>query len=91
MESDQQKKGNITMNKEHPLDTAKRIIKKHYKYYDCGIFNTSNICGDPMEIIYKDDSIEILGCYNYSYFEVFGLSNDDYDELEKYYNSLEEE
>jgi hypothetical protein len=44
-----------------------------------------------MEIIYKDDSIEILGCYNYSYFEVFGLSNDDFDELEKYYNSLEEE
>ena len=76
------------MNKEHPLDTAKRIIKEHYSDFDCGIFN-SNFVGDPMETIYKDDSIEILGCYNYSYFEVFGLSNDDFKKLRKYYDSLQ--
>ena len=54
------------MNKEHPLDTAKRIIREYYKYFDCGIFNTGNIAGDPMETIYEDDSLEILGCYYYS-------------------------
>ena len=71
-----------------PLDTAKAIIKEHYNGYDCGIFNTYNTVGDPMETIYEDDSIEILGCYYYGYFEVFGLSDEDFCELEKYYNSL---
>ena len=79
------------MANDKPLDTAKKIIKKYYKDYDCGIFDTSNIVGDPMGIIYKDDSIEILGCYYYSYFEVFGLSRDDFDKLEDYYNGLEQE
>ena len=79
------------MANDKPLDIAKRIIKKRYKYYDCGIYNTRNIAGDPMETIYKDDSIEILGCYYYSYFEVFGLSNDDFDRLKDYYDGLEKE
>lgn len=76
------------MNKERPLDTAKRIIKEHYKEYDCGIFDCRNFVGDPMSTIYKDDSIEILGCYYYSYFEVFGLSDEDFERLEEYYDSL---
>ena len=76
------------MNNEQSLDTAKRVIKEHYKDYDCGIFNTHNICGDHMWTIYEDDSITILGCYYYSYFEVFGLSEDDFDKLEKYYERL---
>ena len=74
-----------------PLDTAKKVIKEHYKYYNCGIFNTPNIVGDPMETIYKDDSIKIFGCYYYSYFEVFGLSRDDFDKLKDYYNGLKQE
>lgn len=77
------------MANDKPLDIAKKIIKKHYKEYDCGIFNTSNIAGDHMETIYEDDSIEILGCHYYSYFEVFGLSRDDFDKLEEYYDGLE--
>lgn len=59
------------MDKEHPLDTAKRIIKEHYNDYNCGIFDTPNIAGDHMRTIYEDDSITILGCYYYMYFEVF--------------------
>lgn len=74
-----------------PLDTAKKVIKELYKDYDCGIFNTPNIVGDPMATIYEDDSIKILGCYYYSYFEVFGVSRDDFDRLKKYYNSLNKE
>lgn len=73
------------------LDTAKKVIKEHYKDYNCGIFNTPNIVGDHMATIYEDDSIEILGCYYYSYFEVFGLSRDDFDKLKDYYNELEQE
>lgn len=72
-----------------PLDTAKAIIKEHYTNYDCGIFNTPNIVGDPMQTIYEDDSLEVLGCYYYSYLEVLGLSEDEFKKLEEYYNSLE--
>lgn len=79
------------MINDKPLDIAKKIIKEHYREYDCGIFNTPNIVGDPMGMIYKDDSIEILGCYYYSYFEVFGLSRDDFDRLKNYYDSLGKE
>lgn len=74
-----------------PLDAAKKIIEKYYKEFDCGIFDTPNIVGDLMATIYKDDSIEILGCYYYSYFEVFGLSRDDFDRLEDYYDGLVKE
>lgn len=84
-------KGSVTMNKKHPLDTAKRIIKEYYKMCDCGIFDCPNFAGDPMAVIYKDDSITILACFMYSYFEVFGLSNDDFEKLKEYYNSLGKE
>ena len=77
------------MANDKPLDIAKKIIKEHYRDYDCGIFNTPKIVGDPMATIYKDNSIEILGCDYYCYFEVFGLSKDDFNRLEEYYDSLE--
>lgn len=32
--------------------------------------------------------LEIDVCYYYSYFEVFGLSDAEFEELEKYYDSL---
>lgn len=78
----------MMMVDERPLDVAKRIIKENYDTYCCGIFDTHNIAGDDMHTIYKDDSLEIIGCYWYSYLEVFGLSEDDFDELERYYDSL---
>lgn len=76
--------------KEHKnkLDIAKEIIKEHYKEADCGLYDTHNIVGDWMTTIYKDDSLTIDICYNYSYFEVFGLSNEDFEELLTFYNSL---
>lgn len=70
------------------LDIAKEIIKEHYKEADCGLYDTRNIVGDWMTTIYKDDSLTIDICYNYSYFEVFGLSNKDFEELLTFYNSL---
>ena len=71
------------------LDIAKEIIKEHYKEGDCGLYDTRNIVGDWMTTIYEDDSLTIDICYNYSYFEVFGLSNEDFEELLTFYASLE--
>lgn len=74
---------------ERKLDIAKRIIKEYYNEACCGIFASSNIVGDPMNSIYDDGELSIDICYYWSYFEVFGLSNDDFTELEKFYDSLD--
>ena len=76
------------MNK---LDIAKRIIKKNYKDADCGIFDSQNVVGDWMTNIYNDNGLAIDICYKWNYFEVFGLSNDEFNELEKFYNTLDKE
>lgn len=70
------------------LETAKEIIKVLYKYGDCGIFNSRNIVGDQMDTIYDDGELQIDICYYYSYFEVFGLSCEEFRELELFYNDL---
>ncbi len=73
------------MNK---LEKAKEIIKKYYKDGDCGIYDSRNIVGDWMTNIYDDSDLTIDICYGYSYFEVFGLSNKEFADLEKYYSEL---
>ena len=73
------------MNK---LEKAKEIIKEYYKEGDCGIYDSRNIVGDWMTNIYDDGDLTIDICYSYSYFEVFGLSNKEFDELARYYSEL---
>lgn len=76
------------MNK---LEIAKKIIKDNYKYAKCGIFDCRNILGDPMINIYRGNELIIDICYDYSYFEIFGLSDAEFKELAKFYNGLETE
>lgn len=73
---------------ETSLDIAKDIIRTYLEDAKCGIFNTRNIVGDPMETIYNDATLRIDICYDYSYFEVFGLSKEDFNELKDYYYQL---
>lgn len=70
------------------LEIAKKIIKENFENAECGLYDTRNIVGDPMTTIYSDDDITIDICYRYAYFEVFGLSPDEFEELEKFYASL---
>jgi len=70
------------------LDIAKDIIKENYEDAECGIFNSRNMVGDPMVNLYNANSLCIDICYNYAYFEVFGLSDKEFHELEKFYNDL---
>ncbi len=72
------------------LEKAKEIVKKNYKDADCGIFNSRNDVGDVMMTIYEDERLTIDICYNYAYFEVFGLTNEEFKELRKYYDSLKD-
>ena len=74
------------MNK---LEKAKEIIKENFSLYDCGLFNTCNLVGDPISTIYDEDGLIIDVCYDYSYFEVFGLTDEEFEELEKFYAYLQ--
>ena len=71
------------------LEKAKQIIDQYYDRARCGIFNSQNWTGDDMYTIYSSDGLTIDICYYYQYFEVFGLSKDEFLELEKYYNDKE--
>ena len=66
----------------------KELIKKNYKYADCGIYNTRNTTGDTMQLLYQNGDIRLEMCYYYSYFEVFGLSEEEFKLLKRFYNSL---
>lgn len=73
------------------LEKAKEIIKNNYRNAECGIFHTRNTLGDPMETIYFDDELQIDICRHFEYFEVFGLEEEEFKELARYYYSLMEE
>ena len=73
------------------LELAKRIVKENYEDAECGLFFTRNLIGDPMTTLLDGDDLQIDICYEYMYFEVFGLNVDEQKELEKYYDSLGKE
>lgn len=70
------------------LENAKEIVKQYYKLACCGIFNSRNIVGDVLYNIYNENGLTIDYCEHYSYLEVFGLSDHDFAELERFYKSL---
>lgn len=70
------------MNK---LEKAKEIIEENYNSADCGIYNARNLGNDLMYDIYDEDGLTIYICYSYRYFEVFGLTEEEFEQLENYY------
>ena len=70
------------------LEIAKDIIHKNLNEGDCGIFNTVNLAGDTMTTIYNEDGLTIDICYEWRYFEVFGLNDEEFEKLKEYYNGL---
>ena len=70
------------------LTEVKIIIEGAIKFFgvgDCGLFNTPNIVGDCMKCLYEYDGITVLLCPEWSYFEVFGLNEDEWKELCDHY------
>ena len=70
------------------LEIAKKIIKENIDKARCGIFDTRNMVGDTMNNIYDSEDLTIDICYGWMYFEVFGLTDNEFSELEKYYRLL---
>jgi len=73
------------------LDIAKIIISERISSADLGIFNTRNIVGDPMTTVYRGNNLTIDICYPHAYFEVFGLSEKEFEELADFYTIKREE
>lgn len=67
------------------MEELKRIIKDNIKYANCGIYFTHNIVGDPMTPVYIGGKYTVYICYPYNYFEIFGLSKGQQEELEDFY------
>ena len=74
------------------LEEAKRIIKENITDARCGIFDTHNIAEDETNILYEnvDLDLRIDICYNWEYFEVFGLTDEEFLELKVYYEEIKE-
>ena len=71
------------------VEKVKKIIRENYNDAQFGCFFTRNILGDPMSTIYMDNEIVVDICYRYGYFEIFGLTEDEEDEVLQYYESLQ--
>lgn len=70
------------------LETAKRVIKQHIRSAEHGIFDVRNFVNDPMANVYLKDGLQIDICYHHGYFEVFGMTCDEFLELVRYYKLL---
>lgn len=70
------------------VEKVKDVIKNNIEDAMYGIFDCRNIVGDPMETIYDEGGIIIDLCRNYGYFEVFGLTNEEFTEVESFYKDL---
>lgn len=74
--------------KKTKLEIAKEVIKENYEDGDCGLYNCRNLAGDEMETLYSDPILTIDICYSWAYFEVFGLSDEEFKELGSFYTGL---
>lgn len=70
------------------LEKAKEIIMENYNDAYCGIFDCRNTAGDRMTTVYEDEELQVDICYDWNYFEVFGLTDEEFTELETFYGQI---
>lgn len=71
------------------VEKVKEVIAKYFNQADCGIFNSRNNVGDTLFIVYDEDGVEISVCGDWSYFEVLGLTDEEFAEVYCFYNELQ--
>lgn len=67
------------------LEKAKIVIRENYEHAEFGIFDCGNLVGDSMGTLYDDGDLVVLICREYGYFEVFGLTDEEFSELAEFY------
>ncbi len=68
------------------IDKLKRFLQENYPNEQA--FNTRSIAGDSMERVYDEDEIIVDYCYYYSYIEIFGLTDEEFEDLIDKYGHL---
>ena len=70
------------------VEKVTEVIKNNIEDALYGIFDCRSVVGDPMETIYDEMGVRIDICRNWGYFEVFGLTNKEFAEIESFYEGL---
>lgn len=70
------------------LDFVKKVIEAHIDNAPSGIFFTRNFVGDRMVHLNRRFGIDIEICYEYEYFEIFGLTDHEQIIIESFYDRL---
>lgn len=78
------------MNRMEEFNKIKEIITNNFSSADFGLFFTRNIVGDRMMNLFTGKYFSIDICYSWAYFEVFGATREEWDELMRLYNDLKE-
>lgn len=66
----------------------KKAIETHINDALCGIYFTRNFVGDRMVHLVRRFGIDIEICYEYEYFEIFGLTDHEQIIIESFYDRL---
>ena len=75
---------------DYKLQIAMGVILKWIDKARCGIFKSRNVVGDRMDTIYDNEELGLTIdiCFGYEYFEVFGLTDEEFKAVNKYYYFL---
>ncbi len=80
------------MTRKEEFLKIKELIKQNYKSAHCGFFegwdHLDAPIGDQYETIYSGEYFTLDICGYYFYFELFGATDEEFKELDKYYESL---
>lgn len=70
------------------MKEIKKIIKANITDAMLGIFFNRNSVGDVTSTIYKNGEVQVDICHEWDYFEVFGLTEEEQEEIDNYYQKL---
>lgn len=82
------------------LSKIKEVIKENIWWAQFGIYDCHGASGDRLECLYysemtsanppkpEDEGYMIFACYEYGYFDVIGLTTEEFIEVENYYENL---
>ena len=67
-------------------ELAKTVLKAQLDYAGEELYDSDNIAGDPVETLFDNGRFHINLCADYGYFDVVGLSSDDFAHLKMWWN-----
>jgi hypothetical protein len=70
------------------FEKVKRVIVDNFDQADAGLFFSRNTEGDSMSTLFEENEVIVDICYDYGYYEVFGLTESEKKELKDLYKKL---